>query len=74
MDSHDDGDTTTVHTQDIIHTAASMLHPDLHGATGQHSKHASAPGALCLRDRMEEGRCRRDAFYFHTGKKSGWCS
>lgn len=69
MDTLDDGDTTTVHTQDIRQTAATMLNADTVLTDA-----VSAPGALCLRDRLEEGRCRRQAFYFHTGKKSGWCS
>ena len=67
MDTLDDGDTTTVHTQDIRQTAASM-------PTALLADAVSAPGALCLRDRLEDGRCRRQAFYLYTGKKSGWCS
>jgi hypothetical protein len=62
----EDADNTTVHTADIARTAAAMkVTPD-----------SSSPihGALCLIDRLEEGRCRREAFFYHTGKKSGWCS
>lgn len=37
-------------------------------------KQRQTAAALCLVDRAEEGRCRRETFFFHTGKKAGWCS